>query len=253
MIRRPPFYRPRPHWLLGAVLVAGVAACDGGDIFAGSGKSVVLERPPAETSLSTRSDPLPFGQNLLLNPSFDSAVILGTLPVAPGNWRGDLAATVHAEVGIVPHRGLTMLKFLATGALPGSATLTSSLWQVVDLVTFSKAIAQGGVQASAGAWFNRIDAGELTDRRFDLRLLAFDGSPGDLLARYGSSTWLAEQTAALISAPNQWQRVGVSMLLPAQTSYVLVEIYASEDVFNDTEAPEFAGHYADDMSLVLRP
>jgi hypothetical protein len=39
--------------------------------------------------------------------------------------------------------------------------------------------------------------------------------------------------------------------LPPGTTYLLVEIYAFEDVRNDAVLPEFDGHYADDISLVL--
>jgi len=248
MTSAPSFHLPR-HWVLALALIATTAACGDDDPGTVSGKTSTLARP--SPSSSTRASA--YGHNLLQNPSFDQAVILGTLPQAPGNWRGDLAAVVHAELGIVPHSGATMLKFLATGALPSAVTLTSSLWQVIEVGAFAKAIAAGGVRASAGVWFNRIDAGEDTDRRFDLRVLAFDGNPSDLVTRYATSSWLAEETAPLVSTAHKWQRVGASLVLPPRTSYLLVEIVASEDMLNDAESPEFAGHYADELSLVLTP
>ena len=112
-------------------------------------------------------------------------------------------------------------------------------------------IAAGGVRAEAGAWFNRIVAGTTTDRRFDLRVLAFDGEPAEVAARYVAGTWLAQQTATVDADPFRWQQVQASLVLPPTTTYVLVEIYAFEDVQNDAEGTEFAGHYADDISLVL--
>jgi len=190
------------------------------------------------------------GGNLLFNPSFQDAVALGTLPAAPGHWRGDLGSVVGTDMGILPHGGATMLKFQATGAAPSADTL-SEQWQLVELSAFATAIATGGVRAQLSGWFNRVAAAELTDRRFDLRIMAFDGSPADLTSRYAASAWLAEATGPLISSGRVWQRVGVSLMLPPATTYVLVEIAASEDVFNDGESVEFAGHFADDMSLVL--
>jgi len=47
--------------------------------------------------------------------------------------------------------------------------------------------------------------------------------------------------------------ITASVELPPKTRYLLVEIQVSEDVLNDAEAPEFAGHFADDLSLVLQP
>ena len=48
-----------------------------------------------------------------------------------------------------------------------------------------------------------------------------------------------------------WQQVQASLALPPNTTYVLVEIYAFEDQVNDADGAEFAGHYADELSLVL--
>ncbi len=109
----------------------------------------------------------------------------------------------------------------------------------------------GGVRADASAWFNRVQVDAATDRRFDLRLLAFDGNPAEVGARYVAGTWLAQQTVMLDSAAFSWQQVQASLALPPNTSYVLVEIYAFEDQVNDADGAEFAGHYADELSLVL--
>ena len=144
-----------------------------------------------------------------------------------------------------------MLKFVATGAIGSTNTVASQLWQTVDLRDQTALIAAGGVRAEAGAWFNRIVAGTTTDRRFDLRVLAFDGEPAEVAARYVAGTWLAQQTATVDADPFRWQQVQASLVLPPTTTYVLVEIYAFEDVQNDADGTEFAGHYADDVSLVL--
>jgi hypothetical protein len=205
----------------------------------------------AELALAVAAAPSVPGGNLLINPSFADAVQLGGLPTAPDNWRGDLAASVIAENGITPHSGATMLKFQATGAVGSTNTLSSQQWQIVDLSGRAEAIGAGTVRVDASAWFNRIAGDELTDRRFDLRLLAFDGSPADLPARYAAASWIAQQTTTVISAANLWQQAQASLELPPATRYVLVEIYAYEDMFNDAEIAEFAGHYADDISLVL--
>ena len=90
-----------------------------------------------------------------------------------------------------------------------------------------------------------------TDRRFDIRLLAFNVAAVDLPAAYVAGTQLAVQAASIQTVGNVWQQAALNMTLPAGTRLLLVEIYAFEDVLNDGTTPEFAGHYADDISLVL--
>ena len=202
-------------------------------------------------TVTAGGSPGSFGVNLLLNPTFAEPVTLGGLPTAPGNWRGDGAASVAAESGIAPRNGATMLKFQATGPVGSTNTVFSEQWQIVDVSLVAEDIATGRVRADVAAWFNRVAGGELTDRRFDLRLLAFDGNPADLPARYAAGTWLAQQTGTVLTTGNQWQQATAGFVMPATTRYVLVEVTAYEDIFNDIEGPEFAGHYTDDISLVL--
>lgn len=204
----------------------------------------------AELAVRVRTPPVP-GANLLANPGFEDQTAAGGLPAAPGFWQGDDHRTVAAENDIVPREGARMLKFVATGAIGSTNTVASQLWQTVDLRDQTALIAAGGVRADASAWFNRIVVGTTTDRRFDLRLLAFDGNPAEVEARYVAGTWIAQQTATVDSEPFRWQQAQASLVLPPNTAYVLVEIYAFEDVQNDAEGTEFAGHYADEVSLVL--
>jgi hypothetical protein len=203
---------------------------------------VVVTAPPGEPVLTG---------NLVANPGFELPVAAGGLPAATGAWQGDATGRVAEEPDVVPHGGSTMLKFLATGAVGSTNTLASQLWQTVDLAAYASAIAGGTARVDGSAWFNRVAAGATTDRRFDLRLLAFDGNPSQVADRYLAGSWLAQQTATLDSAGLQWQLAEASLALPSTTSYLLVEIYAFEDQVNDADGSEFAGHYADDVSVVL--
>jgi hypothetical protein len=204
----------------------------------------------AELVVRVRTPPVP-GENLIANPGFEEQTATGILPTAPGFWQGDDHRTLTGESDVVPREGASMLKFIATGAIGSTNTLASQLWQTVDLRDQTALIAAGGVRADASAWFNRVQLDAATDRRFDLRLLAFDGNPADVGARYVAGTWLAQQTATVDAEPFRWQQVQASLVLPPNTTYVLVEIYAFEDVQNDAAGVEFDGHYADDISLVL--
>lgn len=205
---------------------------------------------------STRADlaftvvPDATGVNLLANPGFEQAVDTGPFPDAAGRWRGDLSASVPADNGITPHGGEAMLKFLATGNTASATLVSSQQWQIVDLSAYTAQLLTGRMQADASVWFHRVAGDAGTDRRFDLRILAFSGSPDELPTRYAAGDWLAERTATVNTGGEAWQQALASLRLPTSTSYLLFEIYAYEDVSNDA-ADEFAGHYADDASLVL--
>lgn len=189
--------------------------------------------------------------NLLANPGFENPTVVGGLPATSGVWQGDAHQSVAAEGGIRPRGGAQMLKFVATGAIGSTNTLASQVWQTVDLRSQAALIAAGGVRVEAGAWFNRVEGNATTDRRFDLRLTAFDGDPALVAGRFAAGAWLAQQMATLDSAALSWQQVMTGLLLPPGTTCLLVEIYAFEDQVNEAENAEFAGHYADDVSLVL--
>jgi PKD repeat protein len=192
-----------------------------------------------------------YGTNLLVNPAFELPVTVGFLPTAPGNWRGDLAVSVGVDRGITPRSAPNMLRFDAAGDVTSNNTVASQQWQIVDVNALAADIAAGRVRADASAWFNRVVGDLTTDRRFDIRLLAFNVAAADLPAAYVAGTQLAVQTASIQTIGNVWQQAALNMTLPAGTRLLLVEIYAFEDVVNDGNTPEFAGHYADDISLVL--
>lgn len=208
----------------------------------------------AELTLDIEAATSNFGANLLVNASFDGPVLAGSLPSTAGHWVGDLTEVVdrHDPFTFTARSGPSMLKFVSTGNTPaGSALQSSQKWQLVDVRAFAADIAAGRVRADGSVWFNRVIGDASTDRRFDLRLIAFDGDAATVPARYAAGSWLAIQAASISTAGEQWEQALANLVLPAGTTFLLVEIYAYEDVVNDTTGSEFAGHYADDASLVL--
>lgn len=189
--------------------------------------------------------------NLIMNAGFEQIVAAGTLPSLAGVWQGDATNTVPAEGGIAPHSGASMLKFIATGAQASATLVSSQMWQIVDLRAWSTAIDAGGVRLDANAWFNRVTGGPTTDRRFDLRVLAFDSTDAGVPTRYQANAALAVGTTSVDTTGAVWQQGSLQLVLPPLTRVVLVEIYSYEDVLNDAQAPEFDGHYADDVVLTL--
>jgi hypothetical protein len=194
----------------------------------------------------------PFGVNLLMNPGFEAAdVMVGAPPTVVGVWQGDAAGRVTTDQGVVPRTGSQMLKFTASGLVPGAGFFTSQQWQTVDLTAYGSQIDAGNVRLNAELWVNRVAGDAGTDRRFDLRVLAFPGSPSTFPTDYPPPDPQI-RAATTASTALSWQALQVQFdVLPAGTRYVAVEIYPFEDVEDDGVAPEFDGHYADDASLVL--
>lgn len=210
-----------------------------------------LGRAAASCTASFQANASSRTVNLVLNPGFEQGVSAGTLPSLAGIWQGDATNTVPAEGGVAPHGGGRMLKFIATGAQASAILVSSQMWQIVDLRAWAGAIDAGGVRLDAGAWFHRVTGGANTDRRFDLRVLAFDTTDAGVPQRYQANAALAVGATTVDTTGAAWQQASLQLVLPPLTRVVLVEIYAYEDVLNDAQAPEFDGHYADDVVLTL--
>ncbi|MBC7844245.1 MAG: hypothetical protein H7099_18180 [Gemmatimonadaceae bacterium] len=197
-----------------------------------------------------------FGTNLLQNPGFETPVTVGPLPADVGRWQGDSAASVASTIAVSAHDGARALRFITSGP-PGVslvAGVSSQQWQIVDLSSIASAIDSGNVLATTEAWFYRVAGGEATDDRFDLRLTSYRGVPAELPVSYvnpGGVRFHDDMTTVIVGA-GVWTRASLDVLIPAGVRYLVVEIYAFENRVNDATFPEFAGHYADDVSLVLR-
>lgn len=192
---------------------------------------------------------------MLANRSFEQGVTAGLLPDAAGFWRGDVAESTLPPAGFAAQDGNRILRFVATGSASSTSTLASQQWQIIDVTGFASQIDQGTLRADAEVFFNRV-AGSSVDRLFALDIMAFSGVPSEFPAKFVAGGWLAHRTAELVSddLPATWERVSASLSLPPFTRYVVVQVYAFEDVVNDgVGAVEFAGHYADGASLKLVP
>ena len=187
--------------------------------------------------------------NLVVNGGFESgAPVIGSRPTTFGQWRGDRVGYTHAENGIAPPEGTTMLRFFNTsGGSPSGTSDTSQYWQNIDLSSFASAISTGNARLSASAVFNRIAGNAQTDTEMGLQVFARSGSPSLFteLASAGNSI-LSD------SDPNSWELVALSnFILPPGTTFVQFELDAYENNFNNASNPEFDGHYADDVIVTL--
>jgi hypothetical protein len=201
-----------------------------------------------------------FGVNLMANPSFESATLVGSLPDDAGYWQGDVTESVDASdpdasaAGITPADGQRMLKFIATTVGAASPQWTNSeLFQSVDLQAFAADIAAGDVVIEIAAKFNRVVGDAETDTRFAVVAQAYSGDPSTLLDQWRNGQSLAQRSVGVThDQPGTWLPASFDMTLPAQTGFVLVWLAAVEDIVNDGTAPEYDGHFADAASLIVR-
>jgi hypothetical protein len=166
-----------------------------------------------------------------------------------GQWRGDSAYAVVTDQGIAPKSGAQMLRFVRSGLLTGAGVVSSQEWQLIDVSGLATAIDAGQIQVDASSWFNRVAGDVETDTRFDLRVLTFTGTPSTFPTDYAAPAGVS--SASILTTGNLWQQASVTTTLPVGTRYLAVEIYAYENIMDDATDPEFDGHYADDLSLVL--
>ena len=193
--------------------------------------------------------------NLLVNASFGTVVSTSTgsgdWPTDVGYWRGDTSEIVGAQDGILPLDGSHMLRFVNAGGPAATHYHASEVAQLVDVSSFSVEIEQGMLLARASAWFNRVLGDAETDTAFGVRLRACSGSPTTFRGTSRVELTRVDNFIAADGDTETWEMASVELLLPAGTNYVAVDIYADENVRNDTTGVEFDGHYGDSALLTL--
>lgn len=55
------------------------------------------------------------------------------------------------------------------------------------------------------------------------------------------------------SDPLTWEKCSISTTLPSETDYLAIWVNITGNIFNDYSAPEFDGHFADQVSLTIVP
>jgi hypothetical protein len=212
------------------------------------------------------------GPPSLANPGFEipETTATGQFPTTFGDWAGDISEIVTAQNSILPAEGDQMLHFLNTSPVgPAFPGISSDVWQlvdvsslandidagrvVVDVSSLATDITSGRVVIELSALFNRV-AGDLeTDTEFRISIDAFDGVPADFYDKKVAGSELATTVAEIFTdgAFWTWEEADTSLLLPAGTEYIAIMVNAVENTVNDGVAPEFDGHYADDVVLTV--
>lgn len=186
--------------------------------------------------------------DLLVNGGFESAETLGgAVPVVFGDWGFDQAAIVTAENGITPYEGSRMAKPIGTTIGGAAATTASEVLQYVNLSAYATEISAGTAQVTVSMRANRVAGNASTDTRFGILLRAWSG-----IIDSGSLLGSREVTLDTDGNPATWELLANQWMLPTGTTFLSVDVYAEENVVNDTVAPEYSGHYLDDVQLSMR-
>lgn len=190
------------------------------------------------------------------------AVKVGGFPKMPGHWRGDAAKCVGATAEVRPHSGNGMLRFLRPdGAHASDARgfTACDQWQLLDLSKVSATSDAGQWIAEADVWFNGLATDRQSDSFCHLTVYAIDVQhPKELNSI--SSVWLRQSSAVLAvgnrrilcdADPATWERVAVTLPLPARTKFLLIQLFAGTPP-DTSKATPFPGPFADSASMKLR-
>jgi hypothetical protein len=190
----------------------------------------------------------PAHSQLLVNGGFETGTAnIGAPPSTMGEWRGDGSAYVTAQLGITPFEGTKMLR-LISAKYPSEYTvlIDSQYYQNIDLSAYAASIALGQATFSVSAMFNRVLGDAQTDTQFGLRIRARTGT-GSAFADLGTSVNLL---LASDGNPATWEPWAINdYVLPQGTDYVQLEVFATENVFNNTSSLEFDGHFVDAVNV----
>ena len=92
---------------------------------------------------------------------------------------------------------------------------------------------------------------------FAVQALAYSGQPEDLRTADGGEVLQSALASGLKrvqldSDPATWQSATARLLLPADADFVLVKLTVTQKTPRKAGHVEFAGHYIDDVKLVLK-
>ena len=195
------------------------------------------------------------------NPGFEegTAPTPDGIPSHFGAWSGDYSETVDEQQGVTAHEGNRMFRFVRSDSRDSfpSRAHHGNIYQFIDIRPWREAIATGTAVVDWSAWFNCIHEQGSTPSQFEASMWAFAGEASfvrknweeKLHQELGYSTW----RVVADGDPKTWQRVTGSLIVPPETNFLVVELKAIAG--NEPAADgvvTFAGHYADDVQLVLR-
>jgi len=173
-------------------------------------------------------------------------------PHSPNQWSGDPTENTLSTPSIKAASGKGMLQFLSTNDPPSEEldTVASQLWRIVDLHEVREKMGRRPTNVTLSAWVNRINGSSTSDTIFLLGLSAHQFITDEL--EDGPGVLVKTQTAIESdSDPITWERADLSLQVPPGLRYLVVMLGANENVRNDLHAPEFDGHFIDNLKMTF--
>jgi hypothetical protein len=237
----PRWYSWRPLTAAAAGLAIGLFSAS--MVFAyGMPKAVHRALALANAGFEERVAPLPDG-----------------IPVRYGVWSGDFAELTGEQQGIVPREGKQMFRFLRSDSkqVSGGPPFNGNIYQLIDARIWHEEIRSGTAVVDWSAWFNCVREDPKAPSKYEASVWAFAGDPSfvrknweeKLHQELAYSSWRIVADAD----PQSWQRIAGSIIVPPDTDFLVIEL----KVLPEKPAPvngaaTFAGHYVDDVRLILR-
>ncbi|CAN5886549.1 hypothetical protein BH11VER1_BH11VER1_06300 [soil metagenome] len=197
----------------------------------------------------------------LANADFEETVVPlpDGVPVKFGVWSGDYAEIVGEQQGVVPHEGKHMLRFLRSDSAvaPGIGGNTDgNLYQIVDMRAYRNEIADGKATVDWSAWFNHVPTEQGREPKFRAGIWTFTGDSSILTVNWSQHLYLETAKCARVveadSDLRSWQRLEMSMLVPPDTDFLLVELKMMPNPTSlQTGVATFRGAYADHAELLM--
>jgi len=199
----------------------------------------------------------------LLQESFETgpAPMVTGRPDKAGVWSGDYSEVGGGQQGVKPESGKKMLRFLRADfegrTIPES--FSSDVFRLVDMRPYRREFADGGAVVQLSAVFNAAPFGDGESYKCGLTIFALDAALVDgssLNAEQVLATQsLARSTSSHLHMDRDsatWQRLGNELRVPPNTDYLLIQIGVSNVAPpNGMRRDSFAGHFADEVKLVL--
>jgi hypothetical protein len=182
------------------------------------------------------------------------------VPTEAGRWSGDFAEIVGAQNGVVPHSGAKMWRFLRADNAVGEDAAPSYVGEAIhaiDLRPLRGAGAKAGSQVEISAW---LAAGQMAPHsryHWNIKAAAFEGRVADapeLWRKWNEASASLAQREIVAQEGGRWQRVSVTMLLPANADFLVFEcsVVQRQPVVAQGVA-EFPAHYLDDVRVRILP
>jgi hypothetical protein len=195
--------------------------------------------------------------NLAANSGFEAYEgTSGGRPSMYGDWRGDFSEIVGSRLGITPFEGSRILQFEGADTVGHDSGDASQLFQIIDISSYKPLISVGSATCSASAYFNRITGDQQTDTKFWIALLAYSGSIDTFPSQYMNANELVSIYSTELYSDgnvNTWEQCQAELTLPTNTDFIVFEMAAVENIYNDLGSDEFDGHFADMVSVEIVP